>query len=61
LELGRTDIKTAAKELREAGLLYFQQDENSMNFQLQSEDGAKATSYTRAQPVPVVPEIYKDI
>jgi biotin operon repressor len=47
LELGRSDIKTAARELREAGILYFQQTETLMSFQIQMPDGSKAVSYLR--------------
>lgn len=61
LEMGRNDVHKAAKELRAAHLLHFQQDAHEMNFQLQSEDGAKATSYLRPHPAPVVPAVLRDI
>jgi len=49
IELGRNDIKAAARELREAGLLYFQQTENLMSFQIQQADGSKAQVYLHPQ------------
>ena len=52
IELGRNDIQKAAKELRAAGLLYFQQTENLMSFQIQQADGPKAKTYLHpAKPV----------
>lgn len=45
IELGRNDIQKAAKELREAGLIHFQQTENLMAFQIQQPDGSKAKVY----------------
>jgi hypothetical protein len=44
LEMGRNDIKAAARELRAANLLYFQQDQNLMAFQIQTLNG-KAKIY----------------
>ena len=53
IELGRSDIKAAAKELRAAGLLYFQQSENLMMFQIMQTDGSKARIYLHPpKPVP---------
>jgi hypothetical protein len=45
IELGRNDIQKAAKELRAAGLIHFQQTEHLMAFQLQQPDGSKAQVY----------------
>jgi hypothetical protein len=45
IELGGTDIKKAARELRDAKLIHFQQSENIMFFQLQMPDGSKAKVY----------------
>jgi hypothetical protein len=50
IQLGRNDIQKAAKELRAAGLLYFQQTENLMAFQIQQADGSKAKTYLHPKP-----------
>ena len=51
IELGRNDIQKAVKELREAGLLYFQQSENLMMFQIQTPDGKAKLYLHPAKPV----------
>jgi hypothetical protein len=52
IELGRNDIQKAAKGLRAAGLVHFQQSENLMMFQIQQADGSKARTYLHpAKPV----------
>jgi hypothetical protein len=50
LELGAKDIGKAAKELRAACLIHYQQDANVMFFQIQQPDGSKAKSYLRDPP-----------
>ena len=50
LDMGRNDIKKAAKELRAAKTLHFQQNPNSINFQIQAADGSKAKQYLREKP-----------
>jgi hypothetical protein len=58
IELGRSDIQRAAKELRAAGVLHFQQSEHLMAFQLQQSDGSKAQVYLHPpKPHQSVPEI----
>jgi hypothetical protein len=47
--LGR-DVKPAAKELRAAGLIFFQQDEQTMSFQIAQPHGSKARGYLREPP-----------
>lgn len=45
LDLDRNDIKRAAKELRAAKTLHFQQNETAMMFHIQTATGSKAKIY----------------
>ena len=51
LDLGAKDVVRAAKELRAACLIHFQQDENKMHFQIQQPNGSKARSYLAVKQV----------
>jgi hypothetical protein len=52
IELDRNDVQRAAKELRAAGLICFQQSEHLMMFQIMQADGSKAKNYLHP-PKPV--------
>ena len=56
----RNDLQAACKELRSAGLLYFQQTKTLMAFQIQQTDGSKAKVYLHPpKPAPPVPDVIK--